>query len=82
MYEALTGRVEIVRLWPLSQAEIELSTLNFVDALFSGQPPQVLDAPIGRDAFVERAARGGYPEARLRSGCVAAAGATAGSTAT
>ena len=68
VYEALTGRIEIVRLWPLSQAEIELSTVNFVDALFNARPPQIQDAPIGRDAFVERVARGGYPEARLRSG--------------
>lgn len=68
VYEALTGRIEIVRLWPLSQAEIERSTLNFVDALFSGRPPRIQNAPIGRDAFVERVARGGYPEARLRSG--------------
>lgn len=68
VYEALTGRIEIVRLWPLSQAEIEGSDANLVDALFSARPPQITGAPIGRDAFVERAAQGGYPEARLRSG--------------
>lgn len=68
VYEALTGRIEIVRLWPLSQAEIEQSTCNFVDALFAGRPPQIERAPLGRDAFVDRVARGGYPEARLRSG--------------
>lgn len=66
--EALTGRMEIVRLYPLAQAEIEGSTANFVDALFAGDPPQVSRAPIGREAFVERLARGGYPEARLRNG--------------
>jgi predicted AAA+ superfamily ATPase len=68
VYEALTGRIEIVRLWPLSQAEIEESGANFVDALFAARPPQISGAPIGRDAFVERVAQGGYPEARLRSG--------------
>ena len=68
IYEALTGRIEIIELWPLSQAEIEHSTANFVDALFAGDPPRVADAPIGREAFVERAAGGGYPEARLRVG--------------
>lgn len=66
--EALTGRMEIVRLWPLSQAEIESSGGNFVDALYSGQPPQISGAPIGRRAFVERVAQGGYPEARVRTG--------------
>lgn len=68
IYEALTGRIEIVELWPLSQAEIEESSANFVDALFGKAPPRIIDAPIGRDAFVERAAQGGYPEARLRAG--------------
>lgn len=68
VYEALTGRMEMVTLWPLSEAEIERSTSNFVDALFAGRPPVVTDAPVGRAAFVERVARGGYPEARKRSG--------------
>lgn len=67
IYDALTGRIEIVQLWPLSQAEIESSTANFVDALFSQRPPQVEEAPIGRNAFVERVAQGGFPEARLRT---------------
>jgi uncharacterized protein len=66
--DALTGRVEMVRLWPLAQAEIESSPSNFVDALFAGVPPQVDLAPKGREALTERIAAGGYPEARLRSG--------------
>lgn len=68
IYDALTGRTEIVNLWPLSQGEIEHSTTNIVDLLFAGSPPQITSAPIGREAFVDRVARGGYPEARLRSG--------------
>jgi uncharacterized protein len=68
IYEALTGRIEIVRLLPLAQAEIEQSVVNFVDALFSGRPPQIEEALMGRDAFVERVAQGGYPEARMRDG--------------
>jgi uncharacterized protein len=68
IYEALTGRIEIVRLWPLSQAEVEEANANFVDALFSGRPPQIEAARVGRDAFVERVAQGGYPEARTRVG--------------
>lgn len=65
--DALTGRVDIITLWPLSQAEIEETPTNFVDALFSGRPPRLTGAPIGRDALRERISAGGYPEARLRS---------------
>jgi predicted AAA+ superfamily ATPase len=66
--DALTGRMELVRLWPLSQAEIRGSRKNFVDSIFAGAPPQIVDAPVGRAAFVERAAAGGYPEALARGG--------------
>ena len=66
--DALTGRMEIVRLWPLSQTEIQESAHNFVDALFAGRPPEISGAPVGREAFVPVVAAGGYPEARLRSG--------------
>jgi uncharacterized protein len=67
VWEALTGRVEIVTLWPLAQAEIEGSSLNFVDALFAGQPPSITDAPKGREALKDRLTSGGYPEARVRA---------------
>jgi uncharacterized protein len=66
--DALTGRMDTVRLWPLAQSEIHGRTANFVDALFASAPPQVAGAPVGRDAFVGMAAAGGYPEARLRDG--------------
>lgn len=64
--DALTGRTEFIRLWPLSQAEIERTGTNLVDALFAGAPPLITNAPVGRDAFVGRVAAGGYPEARAR----------------
>jgi len=64
--DALTGRMEIVTLWPLSQAEIHGSSNNIVDALFAAAPPQIVDAVVGRDAFVEPVVRGGYPEPRER----------------
>ncbi|MGH2780330.1 MAG: ATP-binding protein [Thermoleophilaceae bacterium] len=66
--EALTGRIEIARLWAFAQAEVELAAGNFVDSLFAGSAPRVADAPIGRQAFASRVAAGGYPEARLRQG--------------
>jgi predicted AAA+ superfamily ATPase len=66
--EALTGRMEIVQLWPLAQVELAEGQTNLVDALFAGDPPRIDDAPVGRDVFAERVARGGYPEARGRNG--------------
>jgi predicted AAA+ superfamily ATPase len=66
--EALTGRIEIARLWPLAQAEIDAATVNFVDALFGAAVPKIDGAPVGRPAFVSRLAAGGYPEARIREG--------------
>ena len=66
--DALTGRMEIVHLAPLSQSEINGGSVNLVDALFAGSPPQIRGATVGREAFVPIVAAGGYPEARLRNG--------------
>jgi uncharacterized protein len=66
--DALTGRMEIVTLWPLAQAEIRGGHANIVDALLAASPPQIDDAIVGRDAFVDIVAAGGYPEARARTG--------------
>lgn len=66
--DALTGRMEMIRLWPLAQSEIRGATGNFVDALFAAAPPRVYGATVGRAAFVGLVAAGGYPEARTRRG--------------
>lgn len=66
--DALTGRIDTVPLWPLSQSEIQGGRLNFVDSLFGAAPPWIEDAQVGRDAFASVLAEGGYPEARLRKG--------------
>ncbi len=66
--DALTGRIETIRLWPLAQSEIRSASGNFVDALFTAAPPRISGAVVGRDAFTGVAAAGGYPEARARSG--------------
>jgi predicted AAA+ superfamily ATPase len=66
--DALTGRIETVRLWPLSQTEIHGGNVNFVDALHGARPPVVTGAPIGREALEGFLSAGGYPEARLRIG--------------
>lgn len=65
--DALTGRAEYITLWPFAQAEIASASTNFVDRLLDADPPRVEAAPVGRDAFVDVIARGGYPEARARS---------------
>jgi predicted AAA+ superfamily ATPase len=64
--EALTGRIELINLWPLAQSEIAGAKGNFVDALFAASPPRVEGATIGREAFAARVSTGGYPEARSR----------------
>jgi predicted AAA+ superfamily ATPase len=53
--DALTGRIEIITLWPLSQSEIEGSSSNFVDTLFSAKPPRI------EKAKLHAAARDGLP---------------------
>ncbi len=65
--DALTGRMETIPLRPLAQSEIQGTAANFVDALFAAAPPRVAGATVGRGAFVEIVAAGGYPEARLRT---------------
>lgn len=66
--DALTGRMETIPLWPLSQSEIRGTGSNLVDALFAGEPPRITDAPVGRRAFAATVAAGGFPEARVRDG--------------
>lgn len=60
--ESLAGRMEICRLWPLSQAEIESSSGNLMDVLFGDSPPSIVATDASRDLW-ERVLRGGYPEA-------------------
>jgi uncharacterized protein len=67
IHDALTGRAEIITLWPFSQSELEPSGTNFVDRLFRAEIPAITGATVGRDDFVERAVQGGYPEAVIRT---------------
>lgn len=64
--DALTGRVETIKLWPLMQAELEGSTNNFIDAMFNGLP-RITNAPVGRDGLKGRLTEGGFPEAVRRN---------------
>jgi predicted AAA+ superfamily ATPase len=62
--DALPGRVQYLRLWPFSQAELCGVRSSFVDLVFAGRFPKVMDAPPGRRAIAPMLLRGGYPEAQ------------------
>jgi predicted AAA+ superfamily ATPase len=66
--ESLAGRMEIYTLWPLSQGEFSGTREGFVDAVFS-EKPLPIDFKYVDDAtsLLERAIRGGYPEASSRT---------------
>jgi hypothetical protein len=60
--ESLTGRMEIVNLWPFSQGEIEGTAEEFIDAVFADAPP-VPGRSGSSVRYTDRILRGGYPEA-------------------
>lgn len=65
--ESLAGRMEIFTLWPLSQGELGGVRERFIDFIFSENLPY--SAPIAADTettVIERAIKGGYPEAAAR----------------
>lgn len=57
----LTGRVELLQLWPFAQAELHPGEGTFVDRLFSGVPPARRTSAASRDSVVADVLRGGYP---------------------
>jgi uncharacterized protein len=66
--DLLPGRTETIELSPLSQGEIDGSPDGFVDAVFRhGVNVHVPSSQLRRDDYLERALRGGYPEAVRRS---------------
>jgi len=65
--ESLAGRMEILTLWPLAQAEFEATEPGFVDACFEGRPDRLRPVPADRASLIGRMLRGGYPEAAGRS---------------
>ena len=60
--DSLAGRMEVVRLLPLSQAELFDKRSVFIDRAFLGQTP-VADQPVVGDDLVDAVLSGGYPEA-------------------
>lgn len=65
--ESLAGRMEILTLWPFSQGEIESVKEGFIDALFSGSPPEMKGACLDRGELFSRLLAGGYPEVIQRA---------------
>jgi predicted AAA+ superfamily ATPase len=65
--DALVGRMEVIELWPLAQCEIEESDCGLVDASFARTPLPVKPFATNRQDVIQRALRGGYPEAVLRA---------------
>lgn len=65
--ESLAGRMAIVRLLPLAQAEIEGTGVSFLDDLFKTDVPP-FKRPLRKvDNLEDRVLRGGYPEMRLKT---------------
>lgn len=58
--ESLAGRAEYLRLHPFSQGELRGRPEPFVPRLVDGSFPAVTNAPVGRQAYAEILARGGY----------------------
>jgi uncharacterized protein len=65
--DALPGRMEIVELWPFSQGEIDRGSDAFIDAAFAHGPALSRTSDLRKRDYLERVARGGYPEAVRRS---------------
>ena len=67
--ESLAGRVRLLRLWPLSQAELAGTAPFPIDAWFDGQdapsasPATARPIDVTRRGYLELVCRGGYPEA-------------------
>ena len=65
--DSLAGRMAIVRLLPLAQAELRGVVPDFLDRAFTGQPP-TFGTPVIGNSLVETVLAGGYPEALTRTG--------------
>lgn len=64
--DSLAGRMAILRLHPLSQAELTGTLPNFIDSAFQGHFP-ITAKPRLKDDLAERIVAGGYPAAYARA---------------
>lgn len=63
--ESLAGRMEILRLWPFSQGELDGTPEAFIEAAFAERLPAYEPDPRGKP-LLERIVFGGYPEVQTR----------------
>jgi predicted AAA+ superfamily ATPase len=64
--DSLAGRMEIIRLHPLTQSEIERSGSNFLARLFASDPGMNEGRRLGNE-LIDRVLRGGFPSAIQRA---------------
>lgn len=64
--DSLAGRMEVINLLPLAQAEIRGKPTSFIDKVFAAELP-LPGSSIAGDKLVETVLAGGYPEALGRS---------------
>ena len=64
--DSLAGRLEILRLYPLAQVEIERTRATFLDVAFSDAQVFRHTGSLGK-ALAERIVRGGYPVVQKRT---------------
>ncbi|MET0601670.1 MAG: ATP-binding protein [Baekduia sp.] len=65
--DALPGRAEYLRLAPFSQGELRGTQEAFIPLLFAGHWPQVTSKDVGRAAYADVVATGGYPAVTNRT---------------
>lgn len=65
--ESLAGRMEVLTLHPLAQAEVEEDAVNLIDRLVAGKPLHPVELPLDRLDVCQRIVRGGFPEASHRA---------------
>ena len=64
--ESLAGRMSMIRLFPLAQAELRERTPTFLDLAFSGETLLDCEETVLGDDLVEIVLKGGYPEPLTR----------------
>lgn len=64
--DSLAGRIEIVTMLPLSQAEITGAPGRMIDRLFAGEGPALQGSAVYGDVLLQAVLKGGYPEAIRR----------------
>ena len=64
--DSLAGRMKVVRLLPLAQAELRRRPSTFLNMAFESQVPKTGDVIVGAD-LIEEVLAGGYPEALTHS---------------